>query len=51
MPNQPKTQTRTFRIPDYPYFPAKAKAEREGTTVSDKVREWMTEYVEEDGDE
>lgn len=49
MPNVPKTPIRGFRIPDDPYFPAKEKAEREGTTVSEVVREALTEYVAEDG--
>lgn len=51
MPNAPKTPTRTMRIPDDPWFPAKEKAIREGTTVSEVVREKLAEYVEEDGDE
>lgn len=50
-PNQPKTPSRNARIPDYPWFPAKAKAEANGTTVSAVIREKLVEYVEEDGDE
>ena len=50
-PNAPKTPQRTFRIPDYPWLPAKEKAARNGTTVSAVIREKLTEYVEEDGDE
>lgn len=45
MPNQPKTPTRVFRIGDQLYFAAKAKAEAEGRTLSDVVREALTLYV------
>jgi hypothetical protein len=46
-PNVPKTPVRGFRIPDDPYFPAKEKAAREGTTVSEVVRVKLSEWVEE----
>ena len=45
MPNQPKTPTRVFRIDDQLYFAAMAKAEAEGRTLSDVVREALTLYV------
>jgi len=48
MPNQPKTPQRTIRIPDDPWLPAKEKAIREGTTVSEVVREKLVEYVKEE---
>jgi len=45
MPNQPKTPTRVFRISDELYTAAKAKAEAEGRTLSDVVREALTRFV------
>ena len=45
MPNQPKTPTRVFRIDDVLYSAAKAKAESEGRTLSEVVREALTLYV------
>jgi hypothetical protein len=50
-PNAPSTPARNIRIPDPLWTDAKDKAASEGTTVSDVVREKLTEYVEEDGDE
>ncbi|MBC7594539.1 MAG: ribbon-helix-helix protein, CopG family [Kineosporiaceae bacterium] len=45
MPNQPKTPTRVFRIDDALYSAAKSKAESEGRTLSEVVREALTLYV------
>lgn len=45
--NQPKTPHRTIRVPDEVWNAAKKKAEREGATLSEKVREWLTYYVNE----
>lgn len=45
VPNQPKTPVRTFRIPDEVYVAAKAKAEREGESLSDVVRRLLEEYA------
>lgn len=50
MPNQPKTPVRSFRISDEIYLPAKAKADAEGTTLSDVVRDALVEYVGDDED-
>lgn len=49
VPNQPKTPTRTFRIPDDIYVPALEKAKAEGVSLSDVVRDALIEYVEGDG--
>lgn len=48
VPNQPKTPTRSFRIPDDIYLPALEKARAEGVTLTDVVKEALLEYV---GDE
>lgn len=45
MPNQPKTPTRGFRINDALYLASKEKAEAEGRTLSDVVREALALYV------
>lgn len=47
MPNQPKTPKRTFRIPDEIYVPAREKAQRQGDSLTDIVREALVEYVKE----
>lgn len=49
VPNQPKTPHRAFRIPDDIYQPALEKAQAEGTTLSDVVRNALIEYIESDG--
>lgn len=48
MPNKPKTPQHSFRIPDDIFLPAREKAEAEGRTLSDVVREALLDYV---GDE
>jgi predicted HicB family RNase H-like nuclease len=44
-PNQPKTPLRTFRIADDLYRAAKAKAAKQGETLSEVVRRLLEEYV------
>lgn len=44
--NQPKTPHRTIRVPDDVWNPAREKAETEGTNLSELIREWLTNYVE-----
>lgn len=44
--NQPKTPHRTVRVPDEVWLPAVKKAKAEDTTLSEKIREWLTTYVE-----
>jgi predicted DNA-binding protein len=46
MPNQPKTPMKSFRISEDLYRAALNKAEREGKTLSDVVREALEKYVE-----
>lgn len=48
VPNQPKTPTRSFRIPDDVYLPAREKAEAEGRTLTEVVREALLDYVGDD---
>ena len=48
VPNQPKTPNRTIRIADEIYFPALAKARREGTTLSDVIRVALVAYLGDD---
>lgn len=43
--NQPKTPHRTIRVPDEVWLPAKVKAESEGSDLSKKIREWLSEYI------
>lgn len=45
MPNQPKTPLRSVRIADELWHAAQQKAEAEGRTVSDVVREALEKYV------
>lgn len=45
VPNQPKTPNRTFRIPDAIFDPAREKARREGTTLSEVVKAALLDYV------
>lgn len=40
------TPIRHVRVPDRHYVPACARALREGTTYSEKVREWTRDYAE-----
>jgi predicted DNA-binding protein len=47
VPNQPRTQHRSIRIPDEIYYPAMEKAKSEGRTVSEVVREFLAEYIDE----
>ncbi len=46
VPNQPKTPMRGFRIPTDLYLAAKGKAETEGRTVTDVVRDALRRYVD-----
>ncbi|MGD8168332.1 ribbon-helix-helix protein, CopG family [Herbiconiux sp. P16] len=46
MPSQPKTPIRGFRIPSDLYHAAMAKAEREGRTLTDIVREALQRYLD-----
>ena len=45
VPNQPKTKTRGFRIPDDEYEAARAAAEKRGETLTDVVRRSLVNYV------
>jgi predicted CopG family antitoxin len=45
VPNQPKTPQRTIRIADDVWDAAKAKAEANGRTVSDVIREALARYL------
>lgn len=45
MPNQPKTPMKSFRISEDLYRAALRKAELEGKTLSDVVREALEKYV------
>lgn len=42
------TPHRCFRIPDEVWFPAKAKAESEGASLSDIIREALRAYIDND---
>lgn len=44
MPNQPKTPTRNFRIPDDVYKAALKKASDDGQSLSEVVREFLVRY-------
>lgn len=45
VPNQPKTPVRSFRVDDEVYDAAKAKADREGESLSEVVRRLLEEYA------
>jgi uncharacterized protein (DUF1778 family) len=45
VPNQPKTKTRGFRIPDDEYEAAQAAAQRKGETLTDVVRRALVAYA------
>ena len=47
MPNQPKTPMKSFRISEDLYRAALCKAEEEGKTLSDVVREALEKYIQE----
>jgi hypothetical protein len=51
VPNQPKTPTRSFRIPDDIYIPAHEKAKAEGDNLADIVKDALIEYVGDDEDD
>lgn len=46
MPNQPKTPMKSFRISEDLYRAALSKAEEEGKTLSDVVREALEKYIQ-----
>lgn len=46
MPNKPKTPMRTIRISDEEWAAAQEKAEREGTNVSEVLRQALRDYIE-----
>jgi len=46
VPNQPKTPVKGFRIPVDLYDAALAKAQREGRTLTEIVREALQRYVD-----
>ena len=50
VPNQPKTPTRSFRIPDDIYVPAVEKAQAEGRTLTDVVRDALLDYIDDEED-
>lgn len=43
-PNKPKTTGRNIRVPDERWERAKARAEAEGTTVSEAVNRFLEEW-------
>jgi hypothetical protein len=45
VPNQPKTPTRTVRVPDEEWVPALERARENDETVTDVVRRALREYV------
>ena len=45
MPNQAKTPSHSFRIPERVYQAAKAKADSEGRSLSELIREFLVAYV------
>ena len=47
VPNQPKTPQRSVRVPDEVWARAKEKAEAQGITVSEVVREKLEEWLRE----
>lgn len=48
VPNQPKTPTRSFRVPDDIYLPAREKAAAEGRTLTDVVVDALLDYIGDD---
>jgi predicted DNA-binding protein len=46
VPNQPRTPNRSIRIPDEIFVPASERAKAEGRTLSDVVRELLSEYID-----
>lgn len=50
VPNQPKTPQRSVRVADELWLAAKAKAELEGQTVSDVVRQALEDYLQDSRD-
>lgn len=44
MPNQPKTPIRSFRVPDEIWQAALARAQREGTTLTALLVDYLTDY-------
>lgn len=44
-PNAPKTPIRSIRIPDALWADIQAKADREGVTASDAVRDLLEQWV------
>lgn len=45
VPNAPRTPHRTIRVPDALWNAAREKAEREGRTLSEVLREMLERYV------
>lgn len=45
VPNQPKTPQRSVRVPDEIWHAAKERADAEGRTLSDVVREALAAYA------
>lgn len=45
MPNQPKTKTRSVRVPDDLWEAALARAEERGETVTDVILRALKRYV------
>jgi predicted DNA-binding protein len=46
MPNQPKTPTRAFRIPDEVYSVIVEISQQKGVTVTAVIREALETYIE-----
>ncbi len=45
MPNQPKTPHRTIRIDDALWNASQRKAQSEGRTISDVIRQALRKYI------
>lgn len=48
--NQPRTPHHSVRVENELWDRARTKAIAEGSNMSQKIREWLVEYVEDDSD-
>lgn len=46
MPNKPKTQHRSIRIPDDTWYDAMQRADSAGTKLPVLIRQWLETYAE-----
>ena len=47
-PNQPRTPSRNVRVSDDLWDAAKVRASERGENLSEKIREFLTEYAKEE---